>query len=168
MKRAGVLATACLARSSSGCLRPQAGRETGHDGNGVPDGGYGAACPRRRRTPTATASATSDEGKATSSRRATPTATARPTTSTADSDGDGIPDAVEGGNANPCMAPVDSDSDGKPDYVDLDSDDANDSTVGDREEVGPDPLHPVDSDGDGTPDYLDPTTTATASPTSSS
>jgi hypothetical protein len=73
-----------------------------------------------------------------------------------DSDNDGIPDAVEGRNGNPCTPPVDSDGDGKPDYIDLDSDDATNSTVGDREEAGPDPMHPIDTNGDGNPDYMDP------------
>jgi hypothetical protein len=74
----------------------------------------------------------------------------------ADSDNDGIPDAVEGGNFNPCTLPIDSDADGKPDFQDVDSDSATNSTVGDREEAGADPMHPVDTNGDGRPDYLDP------------
>jgi len=61
-----------------------------------------------------------------------------------DSDGDGIPDAIEAGD-DP-VNPVDSDNDGVPDYLDEDSDDDgipdSDEGTGDR-------------DGDGVPDYLD-------------
>jgi hypothetical protein len=73
-----------------------------------------------------------------------------------DSDGDGIPDFVEGRNGNPCTPPVDTDSDGVPDFRDLDSDDANNASLPDSEEAGPDPMNPVDSDHDGRPDYIDP------------
>jgi hypothetical protein len=62
-----------------------------------------------------------------------------------DSDGDRIPDEVEG-----CTA--DTDGDKIPDYADSDSD--NDK-VTDALEAGPDPAHPVDTDGDGVPDYQD-------------
>jgi len=62
-----------------------------------------------------------------------------------DSDGDGIPDEVEG-------CGKDTDGDGIPDYADTDSD--NDKVL-DKIEAGPDPTHPVDSDGDGTPDFQD-------------
>jgi gliding motility-associated-like protein len=67
-----------------------------------------------------------------------------------DSDGDGIPDAVEIGS-NP-TSPIDSDGDGVPDYKDLDSD--NDGYA-DTVEIGADPKKPVDTDGDGIPDYKD-------------
>ena len=59
-----------------------------------------------------------------------------------DSDGDGIPDAVEG-----C---VDTDGDGDPDYRDADSD--GDGTSDKEEGTG-------DADSDGFPDYLDPDNT---------
>ncbi len=62
-----------------------------------------------------------------------------------DSDGDLIPDDVEGCNK-------DSDGDNTPDYADTDSD--NDKIL-DKLEAGPDPTHPVDSDGDGKPDFQD-------------
>jgi hypothetical protein len=74
----------------------------------------------------------------------------------ADSDSDGIPDAIEGRNGNACTPPADSDGDGVPDFRDLDSDDANDATLPDRIEAGPNPTAPLDSDGDGLPDYMDP------------
>ncbi len=61
-----------------------------------------------------------------------------------DSDNDGIPDSVEGAE--------DPDGDGLPNYLDTDSDGDG---IPDSTEVGPDPEHPVDTDGDGTPDYLD-------------
>jgi hypothetical protein len=61
-----------------------------------------------------------------------------------DSDGDGIPDAVEGSE--------DSDGDGTPDFLDADSDDDG---IPDSEEAGDSPADPLDTDGDGVPDYLD-------------
>jgi hypothetical protein len=64
-----------------------------------------------------------------------------------DSDGDGIPNSVEGLG--------DADGDGLPNYLDPDSD--NDG-IPDIVEAGPDPTNPIDSDGDGIPDYLDPLT----------
>jgi hypothetical protein len=64
-----------------------------------------------------------------------------------DSDGDGIPNDVEGLG--------DADGDGIPNYLDLDSD--NDG-IPDAVEAGPDPTNPIDTDGDGIPDYLDPLT----------
>jgi hypothetical protein len=62
-----------------------------------------------------------------------------------DSDGDKIPDEVEG-------CGVDTDGDKIPDYADADSDG---DRVPDSVEAGPDPKQPVDSDGDGKPDYKD-------------
>ncbi len=64
----------------------------------------------------------------------------------ADSDGDGISDAMEFGNG---VTPADSDGDGIIDALDLDSD--NDGAL-DANENG------LDSDGDGIPDRLDPDT----------
>ncbi|MDI7268342.1 MAG: hypothetical protein QME96_10140 [Myxococcota bacterium] len=63
-----------------------------------------------------------------------------------DSDNDTIPDSVEAGDADPRTAPVDTDSDTIPDYLDTDSD--ND-TILDRDEGLADP------DGDGRPAYRD-------------
>lgn len=96
----------------------------------------------------------------------------------ADSDGDGIFDANEGGN--PGGMPVDSDSDGMPDFIDTDSDgngildsaegtgdvdgdsrsDASDldddnDFIRDAAEIGPSPTSPLDTDMDGTPDFRD-------------
>ena len=61
-----------------------------------------------------------------------------------DSDGDGIPDSVEGKG--------DVDGDGIPNYLDTDSDGDG---IPDKVEAGPDGIHPRDTDGDGVPDYLD-------------
>ena len=71
--------------------------------------------------------------------------TLAPSTSwnTADCDGDGIPNAVDG--------LVDTDNDGTPDFRDLDSD--NDGLT-DAQEKGTGST-PVDTDGDGTPDFRD-------------
>jgi gliding motility-associated-like protein len=67
-----------------------------------------------------------------------------------DSDGDGIPDAIEKGpNGN---TPVDTDGDNIPDYLDLDSDGDG---IPDAIERGPIGTTPLDTDGDGTPDYRD-------------
>ena len=63
-----------------------------------------------------------------------------------DSDGDGIPDAVE--NVPPGQ---DSDGDGTPDYLDADDDNDGVPTI---DELGDDG-EIIDSDDDGTPDYLD-------------
>jgi len=63
-----------------------------------------------------------------------------------DSDGDGIPDAVEAGDANVRSAPVDTDADGTANFRDDDSD-------GDGI---PDSVEGVnDPDGDSVPNYLD-------------
>lgn len=95
-----------------------------------------------------------------------------------DSDLDGIPDSVEGGN--PGGVPLDSDHDGTPDFRDsdsdgngiLDSEEGTDDPDGDGAgnyrdtdddgdvltdimEIGPSALHPIDSDGDGMPDFRD-------------
>lgn len=61
-----------------------------------------------------------------------------------DSDGDTIPDGVEGTG--------DVDQDGVPNNLDVDTDA---DAIPDIVEAGPDPLNPVDTDGDGTPDYKD-------------
>jgi gliding motility-associated-like protein/uncharacterized repeat protein (TIGR01451 family) len=66
-----------------------------------------------------------------------------------DSDGDGIPDAIELGDPN---QPRDTDNDGTPDYLDTDSDGDG---IPDEVEAGEDPENPVDTDGDGMPDYMD-------------
>jgi large repetitive protein len=63
-----------------------------------------------------------------------------------DSDGDGIPDSVEAGDADLNTPPVDTDGDGTPDYLDLDSD--NDGLT-DAIEGN------VDTDGDGVADFRD-------------
>ena len=74
-----------------------------------------------------------------------------------DSDGDGIPDKDEAGDADLGTAPVDSDGDGKPDYLDLDADG---DTISDHDEMlsaynaalaGSVP----DADGDGERNLLD-------------
>ncbi len=69
-----------------------------------------------------------------------------------DSDGDGIPDSMEGTLDNSGNA-VDSDGDGAPDYLDLDSD--GDGIPDAAEGLANGAL--LDADGDGVPDYLDPT-----------
>lgn len=67
-------------------------------------------------------------------------------TALGDSDGDGIPNELEGSESN-----VDTDGDGEPDYLDLDSD--NDG-ISDMTEA-PDGEMPADSDDDGFPDFQD-------------
>lgn len=62
-----------------------------------------------------------------------------------DTDGDTIPDVVEGVG--------DADGDTIPNYLDWDSDADG---IPDQLEAGPDPNNPQDTDGDGIPDYLDP------------
>lgn len=65
-----------------------------------------------------------------------------------DSDGDCIPNSVEGCGIEPV---VDTDNDGLPDWYDVDADEDG---VRDQNEAG-DCTNPRDSDGDGTPDYKD-------------
>ena len=79
----------------------------------------------------------------------TPTPTTTPTASLTpspllDSDGDGIPDSVEGAG--------DPDGDGIPNYLDLDS---NNNGIPDRVEAGGDPDAPVDGNSDGIPEFLE-------------
>ena len=62
-----------------------------------------------------------------------------------DTDGDKIPDEVEG-------CDKDTDKDGQKDYNDTDSDG---DKILDSTEAGADPKKPVDTDGDKTPDYKD-------------
>lgn len=61
-----------------------------------------------------------------------------------DSDGDGIPDAIEGS--------ADVDGDGIANYLDTDSDGDG---IPDASEAGPDGVHPRDTDKDGVPDFVD-------------
>ena len=68
-----------------------------------------------------------------------------------DSDGDGISDEVEAGDADLATPARDTDKDGIADYRDTDSDDDG---LSDTEELS-DTFTVVDTDGDGTPDYLD-------------
>ena len=65
-----------------------------------------------------------------------------------DSDGDGIPDKDEAGDANVVTPPIDSDADGRPDFQDTDSD--NDG-ITDRDEAATYKTSPTkpDTDGDG-------------------
>ena len=97
-----------------------------------------------------------------------------------DSDGDGIPDYREAGDTKVDTKPVDSDGDGVPDFRDLDSDDNgradsvdgvedrdgdgkgdyadvddDGDSIGDVQELGPNPEQPLDTDGDGIPDFRD-------------
>ena len=72
-----------------------------------------------------------------------PAATLTPSPSL-DSDGDGIPDRVEGAG--------DPDGDGIPNYLDLDS---NNNGIPDRVEAGADPDAPVDGNSDGIPEFLE-------------
>ncbi len=97
-----------------------------------------------------------------------------------DSDGDGVPDSREAGDADASTQVPDSDGDGARDFRDTDSDDngrtdAVDGTqdhdadrvpdfadldddgdeLPDVVELGSDASNPVDSDGDSTPDYRD-------------
>ena len=63
-----------------------------------------------------------------------------------DSDGDGISDADEAGDANCMTAPIDRDGDGAPDFLDRDG---NGDGIDDSEQID------ADVDGDGTPDWRD-------------
>jgi gliding motility-associated-like protein len=67
-----------------------------------------------------------------------------------DSDGDKIPDTYEAG-ADPTK-PIDTDGDGKEDFRDTDSDG---DKIPDTYEAGIDPTKPVDTDGDGLDDFRD-------------
>ncbi|MGE0786547.1 MAG: VWA domain-containing protein [Sandaracinaceae bacterium] len=98
-----------------------------------------------------------------------------------ESDGDGLPDSFEAGDADLSTDPLDSDNDGVPDYLDLDSDDNgfpdevegtgdydldgirnfadlddDNDLVPDRMELAGQLVPPFDSDGDGIPNYRDP------------
>ncbi len=77
-------------------------------------------------------------------------ASAPPTLCPPDSDGDNIPDEVEGKSTL-----RDTDGDGIPDYLDTDSDNDSipDLIEGDTKDMGC--MAPLDSDGDGIPDYID-------------
>jgi gliding motility-associated-like protein len=66
-----------------------------------------------------------------------------------DSDADGIPDSVEKGTGT---AILDTDGDGTPDYKDVDSDGDG---IADSVEKGPNGATPIDTDGDGIPNYRD-------------
>jgi len=98
-----------------------------------------------------------------------------------DSDGDGIFDSVEAGDADPATTPEDADSDGVPNFRDGDSDgngiddateglsdsdgdgredfrdlDNDEDRVDDATELGDPADAAADFDGDGLPDWLDP------------
>lgn len=75
-----------------------------------------------------------------------PDSTPQSCTPGADTDGDKIPDEVEG-----CKG-EDVDGDGLPNFADVDSDGDG---IKDAVEAGPNPKSPVDSDKDGKPDFLD-------------
>jgi len=75
-----------------------------------------------------------------------PDSTSSTCTPGSDTDGDAIPDEVEG-----CKG-EDEDGDKSPNFTDTDSDDDG---IDDKIEAGADPKKPVDTDGDGKPDYLD-------------
>jgi len=76
-----------------------------------------------------------------------------------DSDGDGIPDSVEAGDADLATPPVDSDNDTMPDFRDTDSD--GDGVPDGLEGVGDPDMDMIpnylddDSDGDGIPDQIE-------------
>lgn len=69
-----------------------------------------------------------------------------------ESDGDGIPDAVEAGDAEVLTAPFDADGDLNPDFRDLDADD---NGIPDAIEAGINPGAPLDLDRDGVEDFRD-------------
>jgi hypothetical protein len=71
-----------------------------------------------------------------------------------DSDGDGLLDAVEAGDADPTTRPVDTDGDGIPDFRDLDSDADGLSDAREAESGCLDPTR-GDSDGDGQSDLAE-------------
>ncbi len=75
-----------------------------------------------------------------------------PTDCKLDSDGDGIPDFVEGRYATPS---VDTDGDGTPDYLDLDSDGDGITDKLEWYEAGCSPTGGNDADGDGIANYRD-------------
>lgn len=68
-----------------------------------------------------------------------------------DSDGDGVPDAIEAGDTDPMTVPVDTDGDSIPDFLDLDSDDDGVLDEVDVCRILKDPQQ-IDSDGDGVGD----------------
>lgn len=68
-----------------------------------------------------------------------------------DSDGDGISDADEAGDADEATPPVDTDGDKTPDFRDKDSDDDG---ISDTDELDAS-FAIVDTDADGTPDFRD-------------
>lgn len=72
-----------------------------------------------------------------------------------DSDGDGIPDAIEAGDTELLTAPFDTDGDGIPDFLDIDSDDDG---VEDHEDNCPYFANPAqaDRDNDNLGDQCDP------------
>ncbi len=71
-----------------------------------------------------------------------------------DSDGDGLADSREAGDAEPGTPPVDSDRDGTPDFLDLDSDSDG---LSDADEASARCLDPTrqDTDGDGQTDLAE-------------
>ena len=69
-----------------------------------------------------------------------------------DSDGDGIGDDREAGDADVRTVPRDTDRDGTADFLDEDSDG---DTIPDTEEIAGNPALPPDGDGDTVPDHRD-------------
>jgi gliding motility-associated-like protein len=67
-----------------------------------------------------------------------------------DTDGDGLDDAYDNDNGGKYIIPVDTDKDGKPDWRDLDTD--NDG-IPDEDEAGNDPSKPLDKDSDTIYDF---------------
>ncbi|MCC6524339.1 MAG: hypothetical protein IT373_16895 [Polyangiaceae bacterium] len=78
-----------------------------------------------------------------------------------DSDGDGLPDALEAGDADPGTLPVDSDLDGTPNFRDPDSDDDGladgDEDLDHDGQLDPGESDPTsaDTDGDGVSDLIE-------------